>query len=1382
MRIRLLSVLALAGWVLLPATPLSASQPLPIFTSKALAMQTARNAVPGKLVMLVAGQSGCNDCVSFENITLFDSQVYPIVTNALVYWYSDVRSSSDYMTYASISDPPLPVVAVIDPANPNHSLLTWYGGGGAAATKSLLGQLLVQVSKPEIANVTATATDIAVQGTNKWISLNAWIGAVAYRIGDGPWSQRSCTNGIWSAPFAKPGSNFITFSVCFLMSVTPSSVFHSISQTNTVALSVLTPQTITFDNPGPHSFCEQSVTLGATADSGLPVSYTLLSGPATLNTNSGVLAFTGAGTITVMASQNGNSTYAAATPVTNSFTVTAVGLTVSGAAANNKVYDGGTVATLNFSGASLVGLCNWDSSTTLNTSGAAGQFADQNIGTNKTVTVSGLALSGTNAAGYTLTQPGLTANITPAPLNVSASGTLVYGQDPANAVYTAVYYPLQGTDTTSVVTGSADFHTDATATNYINSYVGTNYTVFVDDTGTLSSPNYTFAVGTNGFLTITPAALTVTHVTASDKVYDGTTGATLNLDGAGLDGLVNGDDASVSLNTNNAAGTFDNKNVGVNKTVYVTGLVTVGALGTNYSLVQPTTIASIAKAPLTVTATGVDKTYDCTTAATVTFSDNRVAGDVLTNSGWASFSDKNVGTGKTVTVTSININGTDAGNYTVADDTTNTTASINPRSLAVTANNFSRAYGAANPTFTGVISGLQSCDYITATYACSATNNSPVGSQYSIIPTIVDTNNYLANYTATTTNGTLTVVMAIDTLAPRLVITSHADLQEVTTNRVTLSGTASDAGLGDSGIKSVTVNGLPAANGTANSNNVANWSRVVNLSPGTNTIKVVATDNAPAHNSTSNVVHVISDMVRPTCLVTSPFLNQRWSNAVITVKGRAQDNLQVAGVWCQTNGFWSYASPSNGTWANWTVDVALVPGLNMVRAYAVDAAGNRSLTNTVSFTYVATDRLTLVTTGKGTLSPNYSNALLEVGKTYTITATPGSGYVLSNWTGTVLGVPVVSSNTSRLSFVMRSNLVLEADFIPNPFIALKGSYNGLFYPTINQQPAPYGATNSGFFALALASNGGFSGRVGLQGTSLPFTGRFNAQLQAQPQVARWGQPALTLNLQLNPAMPDGATNVLTGTVGSGAQWQADLLAYRAIAAGSNAYGGAYTMLVGGCEDDGQCFGTLTNVPWGDSPAVAQVSPTTGTLQMSGSLADGSLVSQSTAVSENGLWPLYLPLYNGRGFLLGWISLDAPSPLLYWLMPPSVNRFYTNGFWQARVPLLTKYSVPPVRQNAVAWTNAEVVLIGGKAGSLTNAVVLSNNVVRVTGGSISNLSLTITPATGGFSGSFRHPVTRQVTPFRGVLDQTLPVTDAVNGGWFLGPDGSGGIIRLHPDPE
>ena len=84
---------------------------------------------------------------------------------------------------------------------------------------------------------------------------------------------------------------------------------------------------------------------------------------------------------------------------------------------------------------------------------------------------------------------------------------------------------------------------------------------------------------------------------------------------------------------------------------------------------------------------------------------------------------------------------------------------VNPAPLSVTASNVTCAYGDTNPVFSGLITGLQYNDIITASYASSATTNSPVG-QYSIIPTLVDTNSRLFNYLVSSTNGVLTITQA----------------------------------------------------------------------------------------------------------------------------------------------------------------------------------------------------------------------------------------------------------------------------------------------------------------------------------------------------------------------------------------------------------------------------------------------------------------------------------------------------------------------------------------------------------------------------------------------------------------------------------------------
>src|SRR5204862_2118181 len=70
--------------------------------------------------------------------------------------------------------------------------------------------------------------------------------------------------------------------------------------------------------------------------------------------------------------------------------------------------------------------------------------------------------------------------------------------------------------------------------------------------------------------------------------------------------------------------------------------------------------------------------------------------------------------------------------------------------MTVKGNAARRRYGAANPSFTGTLSGVQNGDNITATYASAATAASAVGT-YSIVPSLVDPDHKLSNYSVTST-------------------------------------------------------------------------------------------------------------------------------------------------------------------------------------------------------------------------------------------------------------------------------------------------------------------------------------------------------------------------------------------------------------------------------------------------------------------------------------------------------------------------------------------------------------------------------------------------------------------------------------------------------
>lgn len=160
-------------------------------------------------------------------------------------------------------------------------------------------------------------------------------------------------------------------------------------------------QTITFNQPPAQIYGDQ-YTLSATASSELGVSYTLVSGPATLSF--GTLTFTGVGSVVVRASQGGDATYYAAPDVERTITVNPRPTTFS-LSATTFTYNGSP------QGPSVVP----------NPSGA-------------TFTTGG-TLSATNAGGYTSTATA-TGNFAGSNTNLAwaiakADQTITFNQPPA---------------------------------------------------------------------------------------------------------------------------------------------------------------------------------------------------------------------------------------------------------------------------------------------------------------------------------------------------------------------------------------------------------------------------------------------------------------------------------------------------------------------------------------------------------------------------------------------------------------------------------------------------------------------------------------------------------------------------------------------------------------------------------------------------------------------------------------------------------------------------------------------------------------------------------------------------------------------------------------
>ncbi|MEI6555268.1 MAG: YDG domain-containing protein [Paludibacter sp.] len=181
-----------------------------------------------------------------------------------------------------------------------------------------------------------------------------------------------------------------------------------------------TAQTITFGAISTKNYGDADFAPGASASSGLSVSYTS-SNTSVATIVSGQIHIVGVGTSTITALQAGDATYSPATNVSQTLTVDKKSLTaISSATASDKVYDGSTAAVITGTFTGIVG------GDVVNLSGT---FADANVGTGKTVTASS-TLGGAQAAKYNFIGSlpgGLTASITATSVsvtggNISASG------------------------------------------------------------------------------------------------------------------------------------------------------------------------------------------------------------------------------------------------------------------------------------------------------------------------------------------------------------------------------------------------------------------------------------------------------------------------------------------------------------------------------------------------------------------------------------------------------------------------------------------------------------------------------------------------------------------------------------------------------------------------------------------------------------------------------------------------------------------------------------------------------------------------------------------------------------------------------------------------
>ena len=366
------------------------------------------------------------------------------------------------------------------------------------------------------------------------------------------------------------------------------------------------------------------------------------------------------------ATGTGLSNYAI-TYVDGALTVNTKALTVTADSTSKTYGDTVTFAGTEFTDAGLV---NADDVTgvTLTSTGAAGTA----LVSGSPYAIVASAATGTGLSNYAITYVDGALTVNTKALTVTADSTSkTYGD---TVTFAGTEFTDSGLVNADDVTGVTLTSTGAGATALVS---GSPYAIVASAATGTGLGNYTITY-VDGALTVNKAPLTVTADNVTETYGDT---PTFTFTPSGLKGsdsigsVTFANHASTSTSGKDNAGTWT--------------IRPSGATGGTFDPANYTAITYVDGAltvnpkAITVSATGIDKEADGTTAATVTLSDNRISGDVFATNYTANFISATAGLGKTVNVTGISISGTDAANYTLASTTDTTTADIYPAAASI---------------------------------------------------------------------------------------------------------------------------------------------------------------------------------------------------------------------------------------------------------------------------------------------------------------------------------------------------------------------------------------------------------------------------------------------------------------------------------------------------------------------------------------------------------------------------------------------------------------------------------------------------------------------------------------------------------------------------
>lgn len=510
---------------------------------------------------------------------------------------------------------------------------------------------------------------------------------------------------------------------------------------------------------------------------------------------------------------------------------------------------------------------------------------------------------------------------------------------------------------------------------------------------------------------------------------------------------------------------------------------------------------------------------------------------------------------------------------------------------------------------------------------------------------------------------------------------------------------------------------------------------------------------------------------------------------------------------------------------NWILPNAqLEPGKNRLVVRATDIHGNLITTPSREFTYTkqGTISVTCAATGysmadngkvAGTVTGAFfvtpskkitmvvgqaplqdSRGGVTAGQTFTVKAKPAPGSVFNGWVGKINNVTLLTAVTETLDFETKPNLVLTANFVPDPFITnLRGSYNGLVSGSNSNE--------RGLFNLKLSKSGQFTGSVKIGGVTLPLKGKILGSGFWTATIKKKG--GLTYTVILNLTLSQAGDRQINGTIlatGVNSTFVADLNDWHKAKGAdpgkvSDAYSGYYNVLMPPALTN-----TDTDFPTGIGFGRVNIGKL-GSVKFVGKLGDGTpATAGSKLVKRNSgavVFPLFLALNKSQGNVSGFVTYDNMQPssdmtaTLDWAEPLTSGTdpesfagkvafhgsLYVKPAADERIILHAAGGIGKLTLNAPAYTKPTTPPPTDLALNFPTATLdATNQSVGPLGAEL--VSLKFNTKTGLFTGSYKDPLFKKRIPFFGAASRKANSGVGEAGGVFTRGNRSG-AVRFGP---